>query len=76
MPRSALGVQPSPGPCELSERRVETRHALIKGIGKVTKETLLKAFKSVKRISETGLEELAAEIGKAKAQTVYNWFHK
>jgi hypothetical protein len=30
----------------------------------------------VKRISEANLEELSNEIGKAKAETVYNWFHK
>ena len=40
----------------------------LKGIGEKTKNTLLKAFKSVKRIKETSLEELAAHIGEAKAK--------
>ena len=48
----------------------------IKGIGENTATALIKKFKSVKRISEATPEELAAEIGKAKAETVYNWFHK
>ena len=48
----------------------------IKGIGENTATTLIKKFKSVKRISEASLEELTGEIGKAKAETVYNWFHK
>ena len=40
----------------------------IKGIGEKTKEKLLQQFKSVKRIKETSLEELAAHIGEAKAK--------
>jgi len=42
----------------------------IKGIGEKTKTTLLKEFKSVKRIKEATLEELTAVIGTAKAQIV------
>lgn len=48
----------------------------IKGIGENTATQLIKKFKSVKRVSEASVDELAAEIGKAKATTVYNWFHK
>lgn len=59
-----------------SKRQTHSELTDIKGIGENTATALIKKFKSVKRISETGLEELAAEIGKAKAQTVYNWFHK
>ena len=59
-----------------SKRQTHSELTDIKGIGENTATTLIKKFKSVKRISEAGLEELAAEIGNAKAQTVYNWFHK
>ncbi len=42
----------------------------IKGIGEKTKSLLLRKFKSVKRIREASLEELAAEIGPAKARII------
>lgn len=44
----------------------------IKGIGEKTKEVLLTKFKSVKRIKEANLEDIAAIIGPAKASIVYN----
>ena len=59
-----------------SKRQTHSELTDIKGIGENTATALIKKFKSVKRISEATLEELAAEIGKAKAETVYNWFHK
>lgn len=42
----------------------------IQGIGPKTKEALLKAFKSVKRIREASEEELAKVIGGAKAKAI------
>ena len=42
----------------------------IKGIGEKTKTQLLKRFKSVKRIREASFDELAAEIGQAKAKII------
>ena len=57
-------------------RNKRSKHALhselddIKGIGKVTKETLLKTFKSVKRIKEADEDAIAEVIGKAKAKIV------
>ncbi len=42
----------------------------IKGIGPKTAEVLLKHFKSVKRIREASLEDIAALIGPSKAQIV------
>lgn len=42
----------------------------IKGIGPRTAEALLKHFKSVKRIREASLEDVAAVIGNSKAQIV------
>ena len=59
-----------------SKRQTHSELTDIKGIGENTATALIKKFKSVKRISEAGVEELTAEIGKAKAETVYNWFHK
>ena len=59
-----------------SKRQTQSELTDIKGIGENTATILIKKFKSVKRISETSLEELTAEVGKSKAQTIYNWFHK
>jgi len=59
-----------------SKRQTHSELTDIKGIGENTATTLIKRFKSVKRVSEATIEDLAAEIGKAKATTVYNWFHK
>lgn len=42
----------------------------VKGIGPKSAEALLKHFKSVKRIREASLEELASVVGNAKAQIV------
>lgn len=42
----------------------------LKGIGEKTKTQLLKKFKSVKRIREASFEEIAAEIGVAKAKII------
>lgn len=42
----------------------------VKGIGPKTAEVLLKHFKSVKRIREASLEDIAALIGPSKAQIV------
>lgn len=47
----------------------------IKGISDVTASTLLKEFKSVKRIKEIDLESLINVIGKAKGKIVYDYFH-
>lgn len=47
----------------------------IEGIGKKTAEELLKKYKSVKRIKEASIENLAAIIGMYKARKVYETFH-
>ena len=59
-----------------SKRQTQSELTDIKGIGENTATTLIKKFKSVKRIAEATLEELSAEVGKSKAETIYNWFHK
>ena len=47
----------------------------IEGIGEKTAEELLKKFKSVKRIKEASIDNLAQAIGMAKAKKVYESFH-
>jgi len=57
-------------------RDKRSKHALhselddIKGIGEKTKETLLKHFKSVKRLKEAKFEEVANLIGEHKAKLI------
>ncbi len=59
-----------------SKRQTHSELTDIKGIGENTATSLIKRFKSVKRIREASLEELTSEIGKSKAETIYNWYHK
>ena len=62
-------------------REKRSKHALqseldnIKGIGPKTRDELLKAFKSVKRIKEAEAAALTAAIGESKGQLVYQYFH-
>ena len=46
----------------------------IDGIGKQTAETLLRAFKSVKRVSGASLEALEEVIGPGKARIIFEHF--
>lgn len=48
----------------------------IKGVGPKTRDDLLKALKSVKRIQEASLEELSKIIGQAKGRIVFQHFHQ
>lgn len=62
-------------------RDKRSKHALhselddIKGIGTKTKETLIKAFKTVKKVKATDIQGLTKEIGALKAKIIYNHFH-
>ena len=62
-------------------RDKRSKHALhselddIKGIGPKTKEQLLKALKSVKRIKDSDLETLTEIIKEAKAKIIFYHFH-
>ena len=47
----------------------------IKGIGPATQGLLMKSFKSVKRLREASLEDMAAVVGKGKASILYAYFH-
>ena len=63
-------------------REKRTKRALhseldeIKGVGNKTKDVLLKALKSVKRIREADIQTLSEHIGRAKAKIVYEHFHQ
>ncbi len=59
-----------------SKRALESELDSIKGIGPKTRDGLLNALKSVKRISEANLNTLTDLIGAAKAQIVYDYFHE
>jgi excinuclease ABC subunit C len=53
-----------------SKSQIKSELDNIKGIGPKTAGTLLRQFKSVKRIKEASLQEVATVIGMAKAQIV------
>lgn len=63
-------------------RDKRSKHALhselddIKGIGPKAKETLLCAFKTVKKIKETDIQALTKVLGTSKATIIFNYFHK
>lgn len=48
----------------------------IKGVGDKTRESLLREFKSVKRIKEATIDELAKVIGNSKAELVHSELNK
>ncbi|NNE56119.1 MAG: excinuclease ABC subunit C, partial [Flavobacteriales bacterium] len=62
-------------------RDQRSRHAFksslseIKGIGDKTTKTLIREFKSVKRIMEASREELDDVVGKSKGGIVFDYFH-
>lgn len=53
-----------------SKSQIHSQLDDIKGIGIKTKQILLKQFKSVKRLREASLDDIAALVGPAKAQLV------
>ena len=59
-----------------SKKQLKSELDDIKGIGPKTKETLLKTFKTVKRIREASLDEIEKAIGKSKAEIVKNVLSK
>lgn len=48
----------------------------IPGIGPATQATLMKHFRSLKRLREASLEEIVNIIGKAKASIIFNHLHQ
>ena len=58
-----------------SKAAINSELESIGGIGEKTAEELLKSFKSVKRIKEASLENLAKTVGMVKAKKIYETFH-
>ena len=59
-----------------SKKQIISELDEIKGIGEKTKETLLKKYKSVKRIKEAPMDELIELIGESKAGILINGLKK
>ena len=63
-------------------RDKRSKHALhsalddVKGIGLKTKEALMKAMKSLKRVQESDVQTLTDIVGEKKAMIIYNYFHQ
>lgn len=58
-----------------SKRQTASELDTIAGIGPATKQTLLKQFKSVKRIKEATLPELQTLLGTARGEKIYHNLH-
>ncbi len=58
-----------------SKAAINTELENIEGIGEKTAEQLLKKFKSLKRIQEASIDNLAEVVGMSKAKKVYGSFH-
>ena len=56
-----------------SKNALHSELADIKGIGAKTVDDLLRAFKSVKRVKEATVEDIAKVIGPAKARIIDSW---
>lgn len=59
-----------------SKSAISTELETIEGIGEKTARELLKNFKSVKRIREATMEDLANTVGRARALKIYERFHQ
>lgn len=59
-----------------SKGQVQSELDSIKGIGEETKKSLLKRFKSIKRIKEASLPEIEETIGKHKGKLVWGYFKR
>lgn len=58
-----------------SKRQIASELDKITGIGEKSKTALLKHFKSLKRIKEADIEDLAEVIGKSKATIIHNYLN-
>lgn len=58
-----------------SKSAIQSELEQIPDVGKQTITTLLRKFKSAKRVKEANIEELKAVIGNARALKVYNFYH-
>lgn len=58
-----------------SKAAINSELESIEGVGEKTAQELLKSFKSVKRIKDASIENLAKTVGMAKAKKIYETFH-
>ena len=47
----------------------------IPNVGKQTITTLLRKFKSAKRVKEASFDEIKAEVGNARAMKIHQFYH-
>ncbi|MEN9918020.1 MAG: excinuclease subunit UvrC [Bacteroidota bacterium] len=59
-----------------SKAQITSELDVIKGIGEETKKTLLKHFKSIKRVKTATIDEIEKIVGKSKANLIYDHFEK
>ncbi|MCJ7466398.1 MAG: excinuclease ABC subunit UvrC [Maribacter sp.] len=59
-----------------SKAAINSELTAIEGIGEKTIESLLKAFKSVKRIKEASFDTLAEKVGSTKAKIIFETFQQ
>lgn len=58
-----------------SKGQVASELDTVKGIGPVTQTVLMKHFRSLRKVREASLDELAAVVGKSKAEILHNYLH-
>ncbi|RAV29518.1 excinuclease ABC subunit UvrC [Sinomicrobium soli] len=58
-----------------SNAAIDSELTNIEGIGEKTAEELLKAFRSVRRVKEAGIEEISGVVGLSKARRIHDYFH-
>ena len=59
-----------------SKSAIQSELEQIPSIGKQTITTLLRRFKSAKRVKSATLEELVTEVGNARAKIIFDYFNK
>lgn len=58
-----------------SKSAIQSELELIPNVGKQTITTLLRKFKSAKRVKNATFEELVTEVGNSRATKIYEYFH-
>jgi excinuclease ABC subunit C len=58
-----------------SKEAVKSELTNIDGVGEATMQKVLTVLKSVKKVKESGLEELTEIVGKQKAELIFRYFH-
>ena len=59
-----------------SKSAIQSELEQIPNVGVQTITTLLRKFKSAKRVKEASLEDLRAEVGHARAMKIHDYYHK